>query len=58
MSPSISEKQRRAAGMALAAKRGKIPKKKLRGPARAMSKMSTESLRHFARKPKKGGRKR
>lgn len=51
--PAKSGKQRRAAGMALAVKRGKIPKSKLRGAAKSMSEMSEEDLRHFAKKVKK-----
>jgi hypothetical protein len=47
--PAKSEAQQQAAGIALAAKRGDIPKSKLRGASLAMSKMATGSLRHFAK---------
>ena len=49
--PSKSEKQRRAAGAALAAKReGKKPKSKA---AQQMAKMSKSKLRDFAKKESK-----
>lgn len=48
--PAKSKEQRRAAGMALAAKRGEIPKGKLKGAAKSMAKMDEKSLRHFAKK--------
>lgn len=48
-----SGRQRRAAGMALAAKRGKIPMRRLRGVAKQMAKMSEQDLRDFARKSKR-----
>ena len=52
--PSVSEAQRCAAGLALAAKTGHISPKTLKGPARSMyESMSIEELREFARKPKK-----
>ena len=52
--PSESHKQRRAAGMALAAKRGKIPVSRLTGAAKQMYKsMTEEQLEEFARKVKK-----
>jgi hypothetical protein len=50
--PAKSSKQRKAAGVALAAKRGKIPMSKLKGPAKAMAKMSEQDLRDFAKKTK------
>lgn len=50
--PSKSGRQQRAAAIALAAKRGKIPISKLKGPAKAMVKMSEADLRDFAKKPK------
>lgn len=55
--PAKTPKQRRTAGMALAAKRGKVSKSKLRKPVKSMMKMSKEKLRHFAKKSKcrKGG---
>ena len=52
--PATSEKQRKAAGVALAYKRGTLTTP-LGGAAKQMAKMPTESLRDFARKPKKGG---
>jgi hypothetical protein len=49
--PAKSEKQRKAAGAALAARRsGKT--KGLKGPSKAMAKMSESKLRHFAKKRK------
>jgi hypothetical protein len=48
-----SNRQRSAAGMALAAKRGKISKDKLKGAAKEMYKMSEKDLRDFAKKYKK-----
>lgn len=50
--PAKSGRQRRAAGMALAAKRGKIPMSKLKGAAKSMSKMSEQDLSDFAKKSK------
>jgi hypothetical protein len=50
--PATSEAQRKAAGMALAYKRGQLTKPP-GGAVKQMAKMSTESLRDFARKPKK-----
>lgn len=47
--PSKSVAQQRAAGMALAAKRGEIPLHKIKGPVRQMVKsMSEQSLKEFA----------
>jgi hypothetical protein len=47
--PAVSRNQRKSAGMALAAKRGKIPVSKLKGSARQMyNSMSAEQLGHFA----------
>jgi len=51
--PAKSSRQMKAAGMALAAKRGKIPASKLKGAAKSMAKMSESDLRDFAKKPKK-----
>lgn len=52
--PAKSEKQRRAAGAALASHVGSMPKKNLRGAAAQMARtMSTKELKDFARKPKK-----
>lgn len=48
--PAKSSKQRRAAGMALAIKRGDTPKSKARPAVRNMSKMSETQLKHFASK--------
>ena len=51
--PAKSEAQRKAAGAALAAKRGKSPPKALAGASKSMAKSMTESqLRDFASKPK------
>lgn len=46
--PAKSKAQQRAAGMALAAKRGEIPKSQLRGAAKQMLKMSKEQLEEYA----------
>ena len=52
--PAKSARQRRAAGMALAAKRGEISPRKLRGAAKQMySSMSESQLRDFAKKLRK-----
>jgi len=52
--PARSARQRRAAGMALAAKRGEISPRKLRGAAKQMySSMSESQLRDFAKKSRK-----
>ena len=49
--PAESESQRRAAGMALAAKRGDIPVSELKGAAKQMfQSMSKSQLRDFAKK--------
>ena len=54
--PAESEEQRRAAGAALAARRGEMPMSKLKGPAKEMAKsMTIDELRDFARK-QTGGR--
>ncbi|MDD3427742.1 MAG: DUF3008 family protein [Caldisericia bacterium] len=48
--PAKSEDQRKAAGAALAAKRGKLSPGELRGAAKQMYEgMSEEQLRHYAR---------
>lgn len=52
--PAQSEKQRKAAGMALAAIRGKVPRRKLTGAAKSMAEMHEAVLKDFARKPKRG----
>jgi len=47
--PAVSKQQQQAAGMALAAKRGKISPKKLKGSALQMYRsMSAEQLEEFA----------
>lgn len=51
--PAQSQHQQGAAGMALAAKRGKLPRKKLQGAAKSMMGMKEGSLRHFAATPTK-----
>jgi hypothetical protein len=52
--PAKTPRQRRAAGMALAAKKGKVAKSKLKGPARSMAKSMTKTeLKKMASKPKK-----
>jgi hypothetical protein len=48
--PAESERQRKATGAALAAKRGKAPKSKLRGASRRMLSMSDDQLSDFASK--------
>lgn len=55
--PGKSSRQRKAAVIALAAKKGKIPMSKLKGSAKVMAKMSEQDLRDFAKKPKKRRRK-
>jgi len=51
--PAKSKRQRSAAGMALAAKRGDISPKELKGAAKQMyESMSEKQLRDFAKKPK------
>jgi Protein of unknwon function (DUF3008) len=53
--PAKSKKQQMAAGAALAAKRGKRPKKSLKGPSRSMaSSMSESELRRMAKTKRKG----
>ena len=52
--PSVSSKQMKAAGMALACKRGQIPVSSLKGAALQMYKgMTAKQLEHFAGKVKK-----
>ena len=49
--PAESERQRKAAGAALAAKRGDMPMSALKGASRQMaSSMSEQQLREFATK--------
>jgi hypothetical protein len=53
--PARSKSQQRAAGMALAAKRGQIPKSRLKGAAKSMAKsMTKKSLSHIAGTKVKG----
>lgn len=53
--PAKSQAQQKAAGAALAAKRGDIPKSKLRGASKEMEKsMSEEALKDFAETKRKG----
>lgn len=52
--PAVSKAQQAAAGMAHAAKQGKIPMSKLKGAARSMAKMKDKSLKHFAKTKTKG----
>lgn len=54
MSPAKSRAQQRAAGIALAAKRGKIPKSKLRGASKQMSGMTEAQLAEYASTKRKG----
>jgi hypothetical protein len=46
--PAKSKKQQMAAGIALAAKRGKCSKSSLRGASKSMARMSTRELKKFA----------
>ena len=51
---SKSKKQQKAMGIALAAKRGDIPKSKLKGSSKEMVKMSEKDLEDFASTKHKG----
>jgi len=51
---AVSKDQQRAAGAALAAKRGDAPKSKLKGASKEMMKMSTKELEKFAGTKHKG----
>lgn len=51
---SVSKAQQRAAGIALAAKRGEMPKSELRGASKEMAKMSIKDLEDFASTKHKG----
>ena len=51
---AVSKAQQQAAGIALAAKKGEIPKKDLKGASKAMAKMSTKELEKFAGTKHKG----
>jgi len=53
--PAKSQAQQKAAGAALAAKRGDMPKSKLKGASREMEKsMSEKELKEFAETRRKG----
>lgn len=53
--PAKSKAQQQAAGAALAAKRGEIPKSELKGASRSMEKSMTKGeLREMASTPRKG----
>ncbi len=53
--PAKSAAQQKAAGAALAAKRGETPKSKLKGASRSMEESMSESqLEDFARTRRKG----
>jgi hypothetical protein len=53
--PAKSKAQQRAAGMALAAKRGDIPEGRLKGPAKSMEdSMSETQLEELASTKRKG----
>lgn len=50
---AVSEAQRRAAGLALSAKRGEVPVQHLKGAAKQMhASLSEAQLREFARRSK------
>jgi len=51
--PAESERQRKAAGVALAVKRGEAPASTLRGASKQMAKMTRSQLEDYARKPHK-----
>lgn len=53
--PAVSKQQQKAAGMALSAKRGKMPVSKLKGAAKNMyDNMSAKQLRDYAKTSRKG----
>jgi hypothetical protein len=52
--PAKSKAQQKAAGAALAAKRGQTSKRSLKGPAKSMSRMSESKLREMAKGSRKG----
>jgi len=52
--PAKSAAQQKAAGAALAAKRGETPKSKLKGASRSMMSMSETQLEDFASPKRKG----
>jgi hypothetical protein len=51
---AVSKAQRRAAGIAHAAKKGEIPKSELRGASKEMAKMDKGELKKFAKTKEKG----
>lgn len=51
---AVSKAQRRAAGIAHAAKKGEIPRKELRGASKEMAKMPAGELKKFAKTKEKG----
>ena len=52
--PAKSAAQQKAAGAALAAKRGDAPKSKLKGASKSMMSMSKKQLEAFASTKRKG----
>lgn len=52
--PAKSAAQQKAAGAALAAKRGDAPKSKLQGASKSMMSMSEKELEEFAHTKRKG----
>jgi len=53
--PAVSKAQQKAAGAALAAKRGEVPKQRLKGASREMYESMTEQqLEEFAATKQKG----
>lgn len=53
--PAQSKQQQKAAGLALAAKRGKVPFSQLKGAAKQMAKSMTKAqLKEFAGTKRKG----
>lgn len=52
--PAKSAAQQKAAGAALAAKRGEAPKSKLKGASKSMLSMSEKQLEEFAHTKRKG----
>ena len=52
--PAKSAAQQKAAGAALAAKRGETPKSKLKGASKSMMSMSKKQLEGFAATKRKG----
>ncbi len=52
--PAKSASQQKAAGAALAAKRGEIPESRLKGASKSMENMSEKQLEEFAHTKRKG----